>query len=140
MRIGQILQVVVVLAGTGQAALAQEEGVISDRHANTKALNHIFLDRAKNTNEISFLASPVTGGGIAANRFEQLFAGAIARGVQNPEAWATEAWQILSSQGHRLLNNGVAIDTDQGNIEELMTKAKEFAENRVQVFEKLRIL
>jgi SAM-dependent methyltransferase len=139
-RVATILKFVTVLAGTDQAALAQEEEVISDRHANTKALNHIFFDRAKNTNEVSFLASPVTGGGIPANRIEQLFTSSIMRGLDNPEAWATEAWQILSAQGHRLLNNGIAIDTDQGNIEELMTKAKEFAENRVQIFKKLRIL
>ena len=138
--LAQITQAIVLLLSTNQVALAQDDTVTNAVTTSSASLNEFLLDKANFSNDISHLASPVTGGGVNANRFEMLFLQAVAEGATEPESWAESAWQVLSSQGHRLVNNGVPLESDQENLEELTSKATDFAAKRLLTFRTLGII
>ena len=138
--LAQITQAIVLLLGTNQVALAQDDAVINAVKTQSAALNNLLLEKAKSSNDIAYLASPLTGGGVSANRFEKLFLLAIAEGAAEPESWAESAWRVLASQGHRLINEGVVLESDQENLNELTSKAKEFEQKRLITFRTLGII
>ena len=67
----QIIQAAMLLIGSGQISLAQEETVIVKAKKHTDKLNKFILRKANSNGDITYLASPVTGGGIIAGRFQQ---------------------------------------------------------------------
>ena len=106
-------------------ALVQDDTVTNSVSAQSAALNAFLLDKAKYSNDLGYLASPVTGGGVNASRVEMLFLLAITEGAAEPKSWAESAWRVLASQGHRLVNQGVTLESDQENLNELTLKATE---------------
>ena len=138
--LAQITQAILLLLGTNQVAIAQDEAVISTVRTRSAALNKFLLDKAEFSNDVGYLASPVTGGGVNASRFEMLFLKAIAEGATEPKLWAESAWLVLSSQGHKLVNQGVTLESDQENLDQLASKAGEFAEKRLCTFQTLGIV
>jgi hypothetical protein len=138
--LAQITQAIILLLDTGQVALTQDDTVKSAVKTQSAALNEVLLDKAKYSNDVAYLASPITGGGVTANRFEMLFLLAIAEGAAEPESWAESAWRVLASQGHRLINQGVTLESDQENLTELTSKAKEFEQKRLITFRTLGII
>jgi hypothetical protein len=90
--------------------------------------------------EITLLASPVTGGGIAVNRFQQLFLLAIRNGKREPQDWAIEIWSVLSAQNQRLLKEGKALNSDDYKIQDLVSQAKDFAKKRLTTLQALQIV
>jgi hypothetical protein len=75
----QIMQAMMVLTGAGHVCPAQEDAVISKVKKTSRALNTHLMHSARSSSDITYLASPVTGGGITVGRFEQLFALAVTR-------------------------------------------------------------
>ena len=138
--LAQIVQSIILLLSTGQVALVQDDAVTNTVNTQSTALNAFLLDKAQYSNDVGYLASPVTGGGVRANRFEMLFLLAIAEGAAEPESWAESAWRVLASQGHKLINEGVALESDQDNLNELTAKAKEFEQKRLITFRTLGII
>ena len=138
--LAKITHAIFLLLGTRQLALAQDDAVTSAVQTPSTALNNFFFDKAKSSNDLAYLASPITGGGVNANRFEMLFLLAITEGASEPQSWAVSAWRVLSSQGHRLVNQGVTLESDQDNLNELTLKAKEFEQKRLITFRALGII
>ena len=138
--LAQITQSIVLLLSTDQVALVQDDAVTKAAKPQSAALNKFLLDKAKSSNDVAFLASPVTGGGVSANRFEMLFLLAIAEGAAEPESWAKSAWRVLASQGHKLINEGVTLQSDQENLDELTSKAKKFEQKRLITFRTVGII
>ena len=89
-----IVQAAIVLAGKGDLAPAQEVSAIAAAEPATRRLNAAILARAGADGDIQILASPVTGGGVAVDRLEQLFLLARAEG-QGLDAWAAHARTVL---------------------------------------------
>jgi hypothetical protein len=94
----QVVQAAMVLVGSGHMASVQSEEQITKAKQTSSKLNKALIDRARFSAEISFLASPLTGGGIAANRFQQLFLLAMRNGKKQPQNWASDVWAVLSTQ------------------------------------------
>ena len=97
------LEVLTVLTATGQANPAQCEEVTNQASPRCAALNAHICERARFEAEIGYLSSPVTGGGVAVDRLQQLFLLARKAGHSDAKACASYAWDALNSQGHRLL-------------------------------------
>ncbi len=76
----QMAQALFVLTGLGYASAVNPERQIQTVRSRTRALNKVLIERAVFSGEIGFLASPVTGGGVAIGRIQQLFLRSIARG------------------------------------------------------------
>jgi SAM-dependent methyltransferase len=134
----QLIQVAMVLIGLGHLESVQINS--PKNREKVIRLNSALLDKARFSSDITYLASPITGGGIAVNRFQQLFILAINEGKNKPEDWANSAWDLLASQNQRLIKDGNTIDTTEGNLAELNRQAKEFADKQLPILKALQIL
>lgn len=135
----QLVQAIVILAGTGSVAAAQDEAVVPKARKHTEKINAHLMAKARASSEIGYLASPVTGGGVAVGRFEQLFLLALVHGKKQPAEWAQGAWQILQAQGQKLVKEGKALDTPEDNLAELTQQANVFAQKRLPILKALQI-
>jgi hypothetical protein len=136
----QIMQAILVLIGSNHITTAQEESVIARCKKQTDRLNSHVISKAKSSNDILFLASPVTGGGVAVSRFQQLFMIAISQGNRSPKEWAKFAWQVLLSQGQRIIKEGMPVESPEENLMELETQAELFSKKRYLVLKALQVL
>ncbi|WP_333873182.1 class I SAM-dependent methyltransferase [Methylobacter sp.] len=134
-----VVQVAIVLSGAGYLAAAQDETVISKAKKQTDKLNIYLIDKARGSSDIGFLASPVTGGGVAVGRFQQLFLLAIRQGRKQPIEWAQLVWQILASQGQKIIKEGKALESPEDNLAELTEQAQIFAEKQLPILKALQI-
>lgn len=137
---GQLLQAVMVLVGIGHIAAVQEDAVITAAQKHTTPLNRHLMLKARSHSDMSYLASPVTGGGFMLGRIPQLFALAISQGQKQPADWVKFAWQILSAQGQSLLKEGKPLATPEENLAELSEQVKTFAEKQLPLLKALGIL
>lgn len=135
----QLTQASMILAGAGTLAAVQDEGTISKARKHTDKINTHLMNKARGSNDISYLASPVTGGGITVNRFQQLFLLAMGQGKKQPAEWAALTWQILIAQGQKLVKEGKTLETPVENIAELTEQAQTFAEKQLPILRALQI-
>jgi hypothetical protein len=136
----QIMQAVMVLTGAGHVCAVQEDAVASKVKKTSRALNTHLMTKARSSNDINFLASPVTGGGISVSRFEQLFLLALSQGKKQPTEWAQSVWQLLQVQGQKLVKEGKTLETDEQNLAELNEQARVFGEKQVLVLRALGVV
>ena len=133
----QLTQAVTLLSGAGHLTIAQADSAKFSKTA--KAINTHLMLKARGINDLTYLASPVTGGGLAINRFHQLFLLSQQQGKKQPADWAKDAWAILSAQGQRLLKEGKTLETAEENLAELTAQAKEFADKQLPILKALQI-
>ena len=134
-----LMQALSVLVGAGFAAPAQPEEVVAAARANCAALNRQLFERTRLGSGVSHAASPVTGGGVLVNRFNQLFLAARNSGLTEPAQWAQAAWQSLNDQGQRLMRNGATLETAEENLAELTSQATAFAQKNLPILTALGI-
>ena len=135
----QLIQTVLVLCGNGTLSAVQEDAATSKAKKHTDKLNTHLMLKARSSNDISALASPVTGGGITVGRFHQLFVLAIQQGKKKPEDWAAFVAQILASQGQKIVKEGKPIETAQEQLAELTNQAQDFAAKQLPILKALQI-
>ena len=135
----QLLQAVMVLTGTGALLAVQDDTRITQAKPATERLNSLLMHKARSSNELTYLASPVTGGGITVPRFHQLFLLARSQGHQQPADWASYVWQLLALQNQRLLKEGKTLETAEENLAELTEQAQMFADQQLPILEALQI-
>ncbi len=136
----QVLQAVVILAGAGSLAPAQEEALVARAKKQSDKLNAHLMHKARGSAELNYLTSPVTGGGVTVGRFAQLFLLARAQGHKQHADWAQFAWGLLAAQGQRILKDGKALDTPEENLAELAQQAQEFAEKQLPLLKALGVV
>lgn len=134
----QIIQAVMVLMGAGHLSGVQDEDVCTKAKEQTDRLNAYLLNKARGGSDINLLASPVTGGGFVAGRFQQLFLLAINQGDRQPADLASFVWQILKNQGQRISKNGQVLQSEQENVTELTEQATSFLEKYLPVLKALK--
>lgn len=133
-------QAVVVLVGMNALAPCQSEWAIKQVHKRCAALNLHICERARLGSEIESLASPVIGGGVTVNRFQQLFMLAQHQGKKTPGEWAQFAWQVLQEQGQKIVKEGKTLESADENVAELTQLARSFLDVRVPVLKALQVL
>ena len=129
----QLVQAIVVLAGAGHLVMVQDEAVTAQVRQRTDRLNAFLCERARGSADVAFLASPVSGGGVPVNRFEQMFLHAHAQGRPHADEWAQSAWQTLSAQGQKLLREGKPIESAEENLAQLTIDARAFNDKRLPI-------
>jgi hypothetical protein len=97
------------------------------------------LTKARGIGELGYLASPVTGGGIAVPRIHQLFLLALIEGCKTPKEWAEAVWQLLSAQGETMQKDGGPLETAEQHMAHLSAQAEEFATERLPILQALQI-
>lgn len=136
----QIIQAMLLLAGANHLGSVQDDAHIAKAKKRTDSLNAHLMNLSRSSNELHFLSSPVTGGGIPVNRFEQLFMQAILQGRKQPVEWALHVWQLLAIQNQKLIKEGKALETTEENVAELTRQAESFAEKRLPIMKALQIV
>lgn len=129
-----------ILTGAGVLSPCLPLAGLQDREARCQAFNLAVCKRAEDSESLRFLASPVTGGGVEVDRFEQLFLLALSEGKAEPAAWADLAWQILSAQGQRLTHEGRVLERPEENLAVLRARATAFAARRLPLCQSLGLV
>ena len=135
-----IKEAAMILTGTGAIVAVQDDAITAKAKKLTDKLNLNLMNKARGSNDITFLASPVTGGGVAVDRFSQLFLLAHSQGKKKPAEWAAYVWQVLVAQGQKIVKEGKALETPEDNLAELLAQANTFAEKRLPILKALQIV
>jgi len=135
----QLIQVVLVLCGSGTFTAVQDDTATSKAKKHTDKLNTHLMLKARSSNDITYLASPVTGGGVIVGRFQQLFILALQQGKKKPEEWAAFVAQILAAQGQKIVKEDRPLETQEEHMAELTTQANEFALKQLPILKALQI-
>jgi hypothetical protein len=136
----QLIQAVLVLCGNGTFSAAQDDTAITKAKKHTEKLNTHLMLKARSSNDITYLASPVTGGGVMLGRFQQLFVLALQQGKKLPEDWAEFVAQILAIQGQKIVKEGKPLETAELQLAELTTQAHEFSVKQLPILKALQIV
>jgi hypothetical protein len=122
----QLLQGVMVLAGSGHVCPANDDAVITTARKRTDRLNQHLLQLARTSDKVTYLASPVTGEGLMTNHLEQLLLLARTKGHKTPADWASFVWSMWKMTGQKVVKEGKTLDTQEENLAELTAMAKVF--------------
>jgi len=136
----QITQAAMVLSGAGHLGLVQDSAVAAKAKKHADKLNAHLCQKARGSNDIAHLASPLVGGGVALNRFQQLFVASIASGKKHPAEWAQAAWQVLAAQNQKLVKEGNTLESAEDNLAELTQQATTFAEKQLPMLKALQVV
>jgi hypothetical protein len=134
-----LVQAILILVGSGHVTIAQEDAVIEQATPYCNKLNFHLCSRARFSSDTSYLSSPVSGGGIPIDRFQQLFLLAMREGRRSPEEWAAYAWDILAQQNQRIIKDGKTLERIEDNLEELKTQAREFESKKLPILRSLKV-
>lgn len=131
MSLAKLIQALTILIGNMSVHPAQGAAAVQQAQAGADALNGRIMQLARYSNDIAYLASPVTGGAIVVSRFEQLFLAARAMGLATPNEWAKHVCDLFVAQGQRILQDGKPVDSISAQFHELAKQATTFAEERL---------
>ena len=136
----QLREAIMLLCGAGYISGVQDDIFIGKARMHTDKLNNYLINKARSNSDISYLASPVTAGGVAVSRFQQLFLLASNQGKKKPSEFAEIAWKILAVQGQKIVKEGKALETSEENLAELALQAKEFVEKQLPILKALQVV
>lgn len=134
-----VREVAMVLCGIGSLTPVQDDTTVSRAKKQTDKLNAHVLEQARGRSDLNYLASPLTGGGVAVNRLQQLFLLAISQGKKQPAEWVPLVWQTLAAQNQKIIKEGKMLDTPEENLAELTLQANTFAEKQWPILRALQV-
>lgn len=134
-----LIEALVVLSATAAVHVVQDDATIAAARPGCAALNLHLCRLARHSNEVGYLASPVTGGGVPATRLQQIFLLARASGLAGAAEWGAFAWNILAAQNQRLIKDGKLLETSEENLAEIQLQAQSFATGRLPLLTALGI-
>jgi len=135
-----IIQALVLLIGAGSVAVCSTEKPSAKIKQQLEKLNNFLIEKSRSSNDISYLASAVTGGGYQVDRIYQMFIMAYKSGIRQSAELAGVAWQVVGGQGHRLIKDGKTRETEKENIGELKARAEQFTKTTLPVLKALQIV
>lgn len=134
-----VLQAMMILVGKGCIQLAQDEAAIKAATPQANRVNRELCTQARSSDAVSILASPVTGGGVSVNRFEQIFLLASRDAPNDAESWARALLQVLAAHGQRILIDGKVPETPEAEFADALRKASDFKSKRLPILKALRV-
>ena len=135
----ELISAVLVLSGAGYVTAANSAETAEAVSGKCATFNRRVMESTRDNAGVSFCASPVTGGGVPVDRFEQLFLEAMSSGCADSAGMAGYAWRILEERGERLLREGAALESPEENLAELTRKAGDFLEKRMPLLKVLGV-
>lgn len=135
----QVVQAVIAMTGAGHFAPSNwDEEAARIKDVVIRA-NEAVRARAEGSQDIQFLGSPLTGGGVSVSRFQQLFMSAEAAGHTNAQALAHYVWVILKGLNQRIIKEGKALETEADNLAELERQAADFLGKQRAILKALQV-
>jgi len=136
---GQLLQAIAILVGMGAVAPCQDDAAVKAVSRRCAALNQHLFERARLGGEVTFLASPLLGAGVAVNRFEQLYLHCFQTGKKTAADAAQSVWRTLAEQGQKIIQEGKTLESPEENLAEITKQAQAFIDNRLPIMRALQI-
>jgi SAM-dependent methyltransferase len=136
----QAVQAVVALIGAAHFAPVQSEAQIVASQTTAKRANAALLARAEGSQDIQYMASPVTGGGFAVSRFQQLFLRAESEGKTSAADLAASVWAILKGLNQKIIKEGKQLESDAENLAELQQQAETYIAKQRPILHALQIV
>ena len=94
----QVLRVIAILIAKEDLALANSDEVIEQVRHNCERLNTYLLARGTIADDVNYMVSPLTGGGILVPNVEQLYLVGRRRKLPDPVSWMKFAWDVNYSR------------------------------------------
>lgn len=138
--IKHVIQAVMMLAGLKCLQPAVRDDVSTRAKPYTDKLNATLLECTRFSRGLTFLASPVTGGGIAVPRVTQFFVMAYANGRRDVQDTAGFAFERLMALGERVMKDGKAIEKREDNFTEILVRAEVFHTTTLPLLQRLGIV
>ncbi|MCD2515301.1 class I SAM-dependent methyltransferase [Massilia sp. G4R7] len=134
-----LAQALLILASRSILHPAQSDAVIKTTLPACKRLNRMLCEKARYSDEVLAMASPVTGGAIHMNRVDKLLLLAGAKGSKDPETSARFVIANLALGGSRIVKEGKPLDTPEAELDEAIRMATAFNEKMLPMLKALRI-
>lgn len=128
-----LTQIITLLVGSGAISPCLPVDGEDSRVESCAAFNRAVCHMADDSDDLHFLASPLTGSGIAVDRLEQIFLKATVEGHADSMSTGEFAWKCLGPQGFRLTLDGVILDSPEDNVAELIRRAELFKQQKLPV-------
>ena len=129
-----------VLIHSGNIAPCQSAEVSRRVEKQCNALNKHLCNRAKTSDEVAVLASPVLGCGYPVSRFDKIFISAIFEGKKNVDDIANYSWKIFAEQGLRVTKSSGIVESAEENIAELKNLVQNFFDSNLPIMKALKII
>ena len=129
----RLIQALTILVALGSCQPCLPAQGVGERRLRTERFNQAVADQSRFERKFSYFASPVTGGGIAADRISQLMW--LSLHEREPDT-ARFVGNILSAAGQRLLKDGRTLN-DAEHESELRQRVAEFQENTLGIWTNL---
>ncbi|MBQ9486326.1 MAG: class I SAM-dependent methyltransferase [Selenomonadaceae bacterium] len=135
-----MFQAIVLLMRNGNIMPCQSEVTIQHVKPYCVNLNKYICKRAYDSDDLQFLANPVTGGGFPLTKMERVFLAAEYEGITGVDELANYAWKIFSARGLSLVKAGKSLNGAEENLAEFKNMAQSFTENRLPILKALQII
>jgi hypothetical protein len=132
----KIFQALNVMVGQGHCYIALPAASEAERTKRADAMNGAIMRRARDSADLAFLVSPLSGCGLQADRLAQLFL--LAARQKTPDR-AILVWQWLSAVGQKLAVDGRPLESEEENIADLRARLEKFDKEQGRVFATLKI-
>ena len=138
--VNDLINILVVLIQSGNIAPCQSVEVSRRVEKQCNALNKHLCNRAKTSDEVAVLASPVLGCGYPVSRFDKIFISAIFEGKKNVDDIANYSWKIFAEQGLRVTKSSGIVEGAEENIAELKNLVQNFFDSNLPIMKALKII
>ena len=135
-----MFQAIVLLMRNGNIMPCQSQTAVQHVKPQCVNLNKYICKRAYDSDDLQFLASPVTGGGFPLTKMERVFLAAEYEGITGVDDLANFAWKIFSARGLSLMKAGKNLNGAEENLAEFKNMVQSFTENRLPILKALQII
>lgn len=134
------VQILLALIQNRNIMPCQSENIVEKVKSKCVKLNKYICNRAKVSDEIAFVASPVLGGGYPLNKTDRIFLAAMYEGKNNLDDIVQYALKSFNEQGLRLQKPDGNFVSDEENINSFTDMTKDFSDNRLPMIKALQII
>jgi SAM-dependent methyltransferase len=135
----EISQALMVLFGQNYIFPVLADSNYQARLERSKKFNHYVVQRATLSRNVSYLISPVTGGGFDVGWLGLLMLNAMSGGLKQPSQIASFVLAQLDRSGEKLTKNGSILVDNTEISKELTESAIEFTSKKLKVLHNLHI-
>lgn len=132
----RVIQATTILVGAGHLQPSLNADGDADRTAHTQSFNTAVMNRARSSDDLQSLASPVTGAATSVDRVSQLLLLALQNKAEDP---AQFAWNQLNAAGHKVMKDNKLLETPEDNLAEIQSMFKKFTDQQLAVLRSIGI-
>ena len=133
-----LINAIIVLVHRSVISPCQSEEAAVSVKERCDRLNDYLCERAKTSDDVKFLASPVTGGAIGIDKMGQMFLFCYKQDKHDSNSMAEAMWGILSSQG-QMMTKEKRMEPPEEDIAELKSRADNFFKKVLPTLKALQI-